>query len=42
MIGSEGKFVGTINHRDTEAAVRTKLHQLLDAPAERMGASASR
>jgi protein SCO1/2 len=33
MMDSEGKFVGTINHRDAEAAVRTKLFELLGRAA---------
>jgi protein SCO1 len=33
MMDAEGKFLGTINHRDTEATVRTKLRHLLGSAA---------
>jgi protein SCO1 len=33
MLDEEGKLVGTISRRDTEAAVRAKLRHLLDSAA---------
>ena len=33
MMDRDGHFVGTINHRDAETTVRTKLHRLLDPAA---------